>query len=74
MIKSNESIVRETVDKKCIIVFGINEKKEPNETTRDNELKAEMNKVLDMVNEENEDLKDEIEEVYRVGRYKGDSQ
>ena len=50
--------------------MSIKEQEEPNKTVRDNELKVERNKVLDTVNEENRDLIDEIEEVYRVRKYK----
>ena len=74
VIKSNESIVRETVDKKkCIIVFGMKEKKELNKAVRDRELKEEVTKLMGIVKEENGDLIDEIEEFHRVGKFKEES-
>ena len=71
VMKSNESIVRETVDKKkCVIVFGLEEKKEMNKTVRTRELGTKVGKVIETVQEGDNELKEEIEEFHRVGRYK----
>ena len=60
VIKSNLSIVRETVDKKKLIaVSGIKKREELNKTERENELKDKSG-----------DLEDEVKEVCKVRRYK----
>ncbi len=73
VIKTNESLVRETVDKKkCIIVFGVKEIQEINKAVREKELKEIINKMVGKVQEKGRCLVDEVEEYHRVGKFTGE--
>ena len=71
VIKKKEALVRDTVDKKkCVIVFGLKERVQPVTTTREREELVLAKEVVASVKEVNSEIEEEVEEVYRLGRYK----
>lgn len=69
VIKEKPEIVRDTVEKKkSLVIFGIKEENAPIRTTREKRDKEEVEKVINVIQEEN-DLVGEIEEVFRLGKY-----
>ena len=70
MIKEKGNIVRDAVDKKkCVVVYGLQEREQPIRRVREKEEKKMVKEVITVVQDEDEDLKEEIEEVYRLGKY-----
>ena len=73
VIKSNETLVRETVDKKrCVVIFGVEEDKTPSKMEREKNLKKLVNNIIDVVQEEGKDLVQEIEDFHRIGKFTRD--
>ena len=71
VIKKKEALVRDTVDKnKCVIVFGLKERVQPVTTTRERDELVLAKEVVASVKEVNSEIEEEVEEVYRLGRYK----
>ena len=71
VIKEKQDLVRDTVDKKkCNMIFGLKEKKNLVKFTRDKEEKELAKDMITSVQDKGQGLKREIEEVYRIGRYK----
>lgn len=70
VLKRKENMVRDMVEKKqCVIVFGLKEKVLP---SRNERVKDEMKVARDIISEvgdDNMELDEEIEEVYRLGKY-----
>ena len=70
IIKEKENLVRDTVEKKkCMVIYGLKEKKNDVRTERERELKESVKKVVAKVQDEEQGLEGEIEEVVRLGRY-----
>ena len=55
--------------KKCVVVYGIEERAQPIRHIREKEERKIVKDVITVVQEDEEDLKEEIEEVYRLGKY-----
>ena len=71
VIKEKQELVRDTVDKKkCMIVFGLKEKKNPVKFVREKEEKQVAKNLITRIQEEGQELEKEIEEVYRLGKYR----
>ena len=69
VIKQKDKVVRDTVQKKMsVVVFGVKEKNLPMKTTRE---KEEMKMAKDIITKVAEDdgIVQQIEEVYRLGKY-----
>ena len=70
VIKEKEDLVRDTVDKKkCLIIFGLKEKKNLNKYVREREEKELVKNIIQTVQENNQELEKDVEETYRIGRY-----
>lgn len=70
VIKEKEDLVRDTVDKKkCLVFFGVQEKKNPVKFVREKEEKEVVKKLISVIQDEEQGLEKEIEEVYRLGKY-----
>jgi len=70
VIKENEDLVRDTVDKKkCLVIFGLKEKKNPIRFIREKEDKELAKKIITAVQDEDQGLEKELEEAYRIGKY-----
>ena len=70
VIKEKEELVRDTVDKKkCMVIFGLPEKKNPIKFVREREEKEVVQKLIKTIQEEGQELEKEVEEVYRLGKY-----
>ena len=53
-----------------MIVFGLKEKKNPVKFVREKEEKQVAKNLITMIQEEGQELETEIEEVYRLGKYR----
>ena len=70
VIKEKEELVRDTVDKKkCMVIFGLPEKKNPVKFVREREEKEVAQKLIKAIQDEGQELEKEVEEVYRLGKY-----
>ena len=70
VIKEKEELVRDTVDKKkCMVIFGLPEKKNPVKFVREREEKEVVQKLIKAIQDEGQELEKEVEEVYRLGKY-----
>ena len=70
VIKKNENLIRDTVDrKKCVMVFGLKEEKQPFWQEREKQEKKTAERIIREVEDEEKRFEDEIEEVTRIGRY-----
>ena len=70
IIKEKSDFVRDTADKKkCLIIFGIHEKKNPVKFDREKEEKMIARSVITVVQDQGQELDKEIEEVHRMGKY-----
>ena len=70
ILKEKENIIRDTVQKKmCVIVFGDKEKDLPLKATRQREELKRAKEIIASVVEEGEDTMEQVEEVYRLGKY-----
>lgn len=69
IIKEKSNLVRDTVQRKmCMVVFGVKEKNLPMKTAREKEVKR-TKEIIAEVAEEGEGRVEQIEEVYRIGKY-----
>ena len=70
VIKEKEELVRDTVDKrKCLVIFGLREKKIPNKYAREKEERELARQVIQFVQDSAQGLDQEIEEIHRIGKY-----
>ncbi len=70
VIKEKENLVRDTVDKKkSIMILGLEESEIKNWYKREAEQRKTARLVMSVINEGHTKLEDEIEEVYRIGKY-----
>ena len=70
VIKEKEELVRDTVDKrKCLVIFGLREKKIPNKYVREKEEKELARQVIQFVQDSAQGIDQEIEEIHRIGKY-----
>ena len=70
VIKEKHNLVRETVDKKkCVVVFGVIEKRNPVKFVRDREDMEIAKGVINKIQDKNQELEKDIEEVFRIGNY-----
>ena len=70
MIKEKENLVRDTVDKKkCLVIYGLNEKKNKIRFAREKEEKELVKEIIRVVQDEGQNLEAEIEEIHRIGKY-----
>ena len=70
VIKEKEDLVRDAVDKKkCLVIFGLQEKKNPVTFVREKEEKEVVKKIISVIQDEEQGLEKEIEEIYRLGKY-----
>ena len=70
VMKDNENLVRDTVDKKkCVVIFGMKEDEEPNRFERERVERANITKTLMEVKREDSKLENEVEEFRRLGKY-----
>ena len=70
IIKEKENIIRNTVQKKmCVIVFGDKEKDIPIKAIRQGEELKRAKEILSAVVEEGQEIGEQIEEIYRLGKY-----
>ena len=70
VIKEKHNLVRETVDKKkCVVVFGVIEKRNPVKFVRDREDMEIAKGVINKIQDENQELEKDTEEVFRIGKY-----
>ena len=73
VIKNKPRLVRDTVEKKkCIIMYGMKEIKKSTKFLRERDEVKKAKEVIASLNNEEEDerYEEEIEEVYRLGRFK----
>lgn len=71
VIKEKPDMVRDTVErKKSVVVVGIKEEFTPNRRTREGKDKEEVEHVIEAIQEEDNKIVGEIEEVFRLGKYK----
>ena len=71
VIKEKENLVRDTVDKKkCMVIFGLQEKRNPVKMVREREKEELVRNIVLLVQDEEQGLEREIEVVYRIGKYK----
>lgn len=69
-IRSNEQVLRETIDRnKCIIIFGDIEEHIIEKKARDKEDINKARILIEHVDEEGNNWRDDIEEVRRMGKY-----
>lgn len=74
VIKGNEALVRGTADKKrSVTVLTAKEENATNKVEGENNLKQEVNKIEQTVQEEGGELMKEVDECYRTGKYSGES-
>ena len=70
VIKEKEDLVRDTVDKKkCLVIFGLKEKKNLNKYVREREERELVKKIIQTVQESTQELEKDVEETYRIGKY-----
>lgn len=70
VIKEREDLVRDTVDKKkCFVVYGLKEKKNPVKFVRDKVEKELAKDIIKTIQDDQQGLEQEIEEIYRMGKY-----
>ena len=70
VIKEKDNLVRYTVDKKkCMVIFGLQEKRNPVKMVREREEKKLVRNIVSLVQDEEQGMEREIE-VYRIGKYK----
>ena len=70
VIKEKGNIVRDTVDKnRCLMAFGIKEQQGRSWVERERKLREEVGKILNELGEEGQKM-DEVDVVYRIGKYK----
>ena len=75
VIKEKPDLVRDTVEKKkCVVVFGLKEKKNPVRHVREKEERELASNIVKLVQTEEKSLEGEIEEVHRVGKYEDGGQ
>ena len=71
VIQEKQNLVRDTVEKKkCLIIYGLKERKNNVKTEREKELKESVKKVMEAVNDGEQNLEGEIEEMFRLCRYR----
>ena len=70
VIKEKPEIVRDTVEKKkSLVIIGLKEEVMPVKSTRERNERVAVEKVIEEIQEE-QDLVGEVEEVFRLGKYK----
>ena len=72
VIKLKEGIIRDTVEKKAIVIHGLKEQFIPIRHKREKKDKALVEEDLVKVQEDEDSLVNEIEEVFRLGKYSND--
>ena len=71
VLKNKEALVRDVVEKKrCVVMFGIKEEKQPNRQLREKSELETAKEILNIVLDQNNEGH-EIEEIYRMGKYAG---
>ena len=71
IIKEKENLVRDTVDrKKCMVIYGLQEKKNPNKYGREREERELVKRVIQHVQDDTQNLEQEIEETHRIEKFK----
>ena len=55
--------------KKCFVIYGIQEKKNPNKYRREREERELVKKVIKQVQDDTQSLEQEVEETHRIGKY-----
>ena len=69
VIKEKDNLVRDALDKKkCIVIFGVQEKKIPVKFERERENMEIARNIIKRVQDDKQELEKEIE-VYRMGKY-----
>ena len=53
-----------------MVIYGIQEKKNPNKYGREREEKELVRKVIQKVQDDTQNLEKEVEETYRIGKYR----
>ena len=51
------------------VIFGLPEKRNPVKFVREREEKEVVNRIITMIQDDDQELEKEVEEVYRLGRY-----
>ena len=70
VIKENENLVRETVDKKkCVLVFGMKEDNIPHRLQREKVEKENISEIIKEIKSDESNLENEIEEHRRLGKF-----
>lgn len=70
VIKEKHGLVRDAVEKKrCVVLFGVKEKKNPVRHVREKEEKEVAAKIVEAAQAEDKSMEAEIEEVQRMGKY-----
>ena len=70
VIKENENLVRETVEKKkCVLIFDMKEDIIPHRLQREKTERENINKIMKEVKSDDSNLENEIEEYKRLGKY-----
>ena len=71
VIKEKQNLVRDTVEKKkCMVIFGMKEKRNEVRSERERELRESVRKLVGEVQDEEQNLEEEIEEVVRLGKFR----
>ena len=52
--------------KKCLVIYGLQEKKNPNKYRREREL---VKKIIQKVQDNTQSLEQEVEEMHKIGKY-----
>ena len=72
VIKQNENIVRDTLNKKkCVIIFGFKKKSAAKEKHTEEEEKRVIKEVFNMVHEESSKIEEELEVIHRQWKCEG---
>ena len=68
--EKEEDLVRDTVArKKCMVIYGLQEKKNPNKYGREREERELVNKIIKKVQDDEQNLDREVEETHRIAKY-----
>ncbi|MPC77896.1 hypothetical protein E2C01_072365 [Portunus trituberculatus] len=70
VIKEKEELVRDMVDKRmCIVIYGLEEKKNPVKFVREEDEKEMVKEIISVVQDKEQSLDKETEEIYELGKY-----
>ncbi len=56
--------------KKCMIMYGLREKRNPVKTVRERDEREMVKRIVSFLQDDEQELEREVEEVYRMGKYK----